>query len=618
MSFVSSSGRRSAAIATSSLLAALCAGTAQAQSTPPAETVTVTATRTPVRASDVVAEITVIDRAQIESAQGQTLSQFLSRQAGLQLSSNGGAGKTSSIFIRGLEGRHTLLLVDGVPVGSATVGTPSFDNLPLELFERIEIVRGPMSSLYGNNAMGGVVQLFTRRALQGLGASWQLAGGSQRQAQGAAGVSYGDGRFDVIANLQRSTVHGPSVTNPTVPFGSYNDDGDGFQQNSGSVKLGWGFAPGWRAEALSLVSLGRTRIDDGPGADAVAMLRNRVHKLALDGRVTPAWGGTLSAMESVDEYDTVGSASAFASFGTVRSQQRRLALEQRVATPVGQALGLLERTEQVVSRPGAPFAVSDRSIDALALGLTGAAGGHAWQGSLRHDRNSQFGNVTTGALGYGYAVTPAWRVLASAGTSFTMPSFNQLYFPNFGNPDLQPEKGTHGELGLQWNGDGQSLRMAYFKNRYRDFITAGAQPTNVKRGVIDGVTASWKAQLGRLALNLSLDHNDPRVQDGPASQVGKQLQRRAPNTGSAGAEWAEGAWVYGAEVQAASDRWDDLANTYRLGGYGTLSLFTRWALDRELSASVRLDNAGDKRYETARGYDQPHRSVLASLRWTMR
>lgn len=614
MSFAVSSGRRCAARALSSLLAA-AAVSVQAQSSP-TETLTVTATRTPVRASEVVAEVTVIDRAQIERAQGLTLPQLLARQPGLQFSSNGGAGKTSSVFIRGLEGRHTLLLVDGVPVSSATVGTPSFDNLPLELIERIEIVRGPMTSLYGNGAMGGVIQLFTRRAVQGLGASWMLAGGSRRQARGAAGVSYGDGRFDLIANVQRGTTHGQSATNPTVPFGSHNPDDDGFQQDSGSLKLGWQIAPDWRAEALSLVSLGRTRIDDGPGADAIAALRNRVHQLSVDGRFTAGWRGRLTGSESVDEYDTKTSASAFASFGPVRSQQRRLALEQRFATPVGQLLALAERTEQVVSRPGTPFTVSERDIDAAAVGLTGAAAGHTWQASLRRDRNSQFGGVTTGALGYGYALTPAWRVLASAGTSHTIPSFNQLYFPGFGNPNLLPEKGTHGELGLQWTGNGQQLRAAYFQNRYRDFITSGPVAQNVRRAEIDGLSASWTATFDRLALDASIDHADPRVTEGPSS--GNQLQRRARNAVRASAEWAEGAWTHGAEWQAAEHRYDDLANTYRLGGYGTLALYTRWAFDRELSATLRVDNVGDKRYELARGYDQPHRSVLASLRWTMR
>ena len=604
-------GRRRATVFASSLLAALPVA---AQT----ETFTITATRVPVRASEVVAEITVIDRAAIECAQGQTLVGLLAQQAGLQLAGNGGAGKTSSIFIRGLESRHTLLLVDGVPVSSATVGTPSLDNLPLELIDRIEIVRGPMTSLYGNGAMGGVIQLFTRRAVKGLGASAMVAAGSQHQAQGAGGVSYGDGRFDVIANAQRSTTRGQSSTNPQVPFGNYNEDLDGFQQTSGSLKLGWQLAPGWRAEALSLASLGRTRIDDGPGADAIAALRNRVNKVSLDGQVMPGWSGALSWAESVDDYDTLQSASAFASFGAVRTQQRRTALEQRVDTPAGQLLGLLERTTQHVDRPGDPFSVSERDIDALALGLTGAAAGHSWQASLRRDRNSQFGGVTTGALGYCYAITPAWRLLASAGTSHTLPSFNQLYFPNFGNPLLQPEKGKHAEAGFQWSDAGQQLRATYFRNRYRGFITSGPQPANLPKAEIDGITVAWGGMFGAWAFDASLDHTDPRNDTVGSANYDKQLPRRAEDAARLGVQWKAGAFALGGQWQLFAHRYDDAANTTRLGGYGTLALDAQWALQPGLVLGLRVDNVGDKRYQTALGYDQPFRTALLSLRWAMR
>ena len=139
---------------------ALAAGAASAQ-----QQVIVTATRVPVPVNQLVAEVTVIDRAAIERSEGRTLVELLAQQPGLQFASNGGLGKTATLFIRGLEGRHTLLLVDGVRLGSATVGTPSLDNLPLEAVERIEIVRGPMSAVYGSGAFGGVIQVFTRQGL---------------------------------------------------------------------------------------------------------------------------------------------------------------------------------------------------------------------------------------------------------------------------------------------------------------------------------------------------------------------------------------------------------------------------------------------------------------------
>lgn len=584
----------------------------------PAQTLVVTASRVPVPAADVVAETTVIDRDAIERAQGLTLPQLLAQQPGLQLSGNGGAGKTTSVFIRGMEARHTLLLVDGMPVDSATVGTPSLDNLPLELIDHIEIVRGPLTSLYGSGAMGGVIQLFTRRAVQGLGASAMVAAGTQHQGQGAAGVSYGDGRFDIVANAQRTTTAGQSATNADVPFGLYNEDADGFQQNAGSLKLGWQIADGWRLEGLSLDSFGRTRLDDGPGADAVAALRNRVQRVALDGRMAPGWTGTLSWSESVDEYDTEASADPYTSLGTVSTRERRLALEQHVDTPIGRALALLERSTQTVARPEEPFDVSERSINAVALGLTGAAAGHSWQASLRRDSNSQFGGVTTGALGWGWAFTPGWRAVVSAGTSHTLPSFNQLYYPHFGNPDLQPEKGRHVEGGLEWTGAGQTVRATAFGNRYRGYITSGPQPANLPRAVINGYTLAWQAQWQALSVDASLDHTHPHNATEGSANEDKLLPRRAQNAARLGLQWQAERWSAGAEWQAFSHRYDDAANTVRLGGYGVLALDARWMLRRDLSLGLRVDNVGDRHYETALGYDQPHRTALVSLRWAMR
>lgn len=583
-----------------------------------ADSITVTGTRTPVRVSDVVADITVIDRQALQLAEGRTLVELLSQQAGFQSSGNGGPGKTSSLFIRGLEARHTLLLVDGVPVGSATVGSPSLDNLPLELVDRIEIVRGPMTALYGNGAMGGVIQIFTRKAIQGVGAQAKIAAGSNRQGQVAVGASYGGKGFDAVASLQRSSTRGQSSTNPSVPFGSYNPDDDGFQQTSGSLKLGWQPLAGWRLEWLSLASRGNTRIDDGPGADARAELRNDVHLLSLQAQPLPGWTSRLAWSLSTDAYDTLASASAFASLGTIESRQRQLSWENQLATPLGTALALLERSTQTVSRPGAPFTVSERDIDALALGLNGGAAGHTWQFSLRRDRNDQFGGVTTGAAGWGYSLTPAWRVLASLGASHTLPSFNQLYFPGFGSPNLLPEEGRHAELGLQWTQGTHRLRAAWYAHRYRGFISSGPQPVNLPYADIDGVTLSWSGQWRALSFDASLDQTDPRNTTAASANVDKLLPRRAPRAARLGVQWQAGAWRLGAQGAAFSHRYDDAANRVRLGGYGVLDLSAEWALARDLALQLKLNNAADKRYQTALGYDQTRREGVVALRWTLR
>ncbi len=580
--------------------------------------VVVTAARTPTRVSETVADVTVLDRAALDRATGRTLVELLAQQPGLQFSSNGGLGKISSLFIRGLEARHTLLLLDGVRVSSETVGSPSLDNLPLESIDRIEIVRGPMSSLYGNAAMGGVIQVFTRRGREGLHPNARLTVGSKRYGQVAGGVALGQGAFDAAVQMQHTENRGFSATNARALFGSHDPDTDGFNQNGGSLRLGWQVAPDWRVEALAVESNGVTQYDDGPGVDARAKLRNSIQSLQASGRVGADWRTRVAFSRSVDIYDTLSSASPFASLGAIGTVQRQLTWENTVATPAGTALALIERIEQDVSRPDTPYDVSKRTIDAIGIGLSGAAAGHSWQASVRHDRNSQFGNKSTGALAWGGAIAPAWRVGASYGTSFVAPSFNQLYYPGFGNPDLQPEEGRHAELSLRWTADEHSVRAAWFGNRYRNFIPSGAMPQNVPKARSDGVALTYEGRVGDVAFGASLDHVDPRNATDGVADSGKQLPRRAKNAFKVQADGSSGAYSAGATLVTFSQRFDDAANTLRLAGYGTLDLRAEWAFRADWSLGARLNNLGGKVYETSYGYNQPGREAYLTLRYAPR
>ena len=589
-----------------------------AQSAAGAQEVVVTATRTPQKVSSLMAEVTVLDRALLERSEGRSLVEVLSQTPGLQFTNSGGLGKPSSIFIRGLESRHVLLLIDGVRVGSATLNTASFDNLPLDSIERIEIVLGPMTSVYGSNAMGGVVQLFTRRGGQGPRANAKLGFGSHGYGLAAAGVGFGGAGFDVQAQLQRQTTSGISATNAAEPFGSFNDDRDGYRQSAGSLRASWAFAPGWRADGLLLESRGKTRFDDGPGTDARAALRNSVQSLQLGGQVLAGWHTQLAFGRSLDRYDTLSSASPWASLGATDTDQTQLSWENRVALPLGEAVLVLERIRQAVSRPDQPYTVSNRHIDAAALAWSGSINAHSLQASLRRDQNSQFGGRTTGALAYAYAITPALRAGGSYGTSFTAPSFNDLYYPGFSNPTLQPEEGRHAELFAQWAAGPHQLRLAAYRHRYDFFITGGPKPENVPGVEIEGVSLSWSARFDRLALSASFDEVDPRnVSVGKAS-FGKLLPRRAPRAFKSNASWQFGDLKIGAALQAYSFRFDNAANTARLAGYSVADLSADWAVAQDWTVGLRVNNAFDKTYATVLGYNQAGREGFVTLRWAPR
>ena len=582
-----------------------------------AQQVAVTALRMPEALADTVADVTVLTRADIDQASGLTLTQLLARQPGLEGASTGGSGHTSKLFIRGLEARHTLLLVDGVRVGSATQGLPALDNLPLTLIDRIEIVRGPLSSLYGSAAAGGVVQVFTRRGRAGLAYTGEATAGSRGYAQGAAGLAWGGRGVDLALTLQHTGDRSFSATNPQVPYGSYDADRDGFGQDGGSARAGWQLNPDWRLDALALATRGDVHFDDGPGVDSHALLIDRVQSLKLSGRVAPGWRSGLSAARSTDAYVTEATASASTPLGATTTRDSQFSWDNAVDTPWGTVLGVLDAATQRVAKPGAAFAVARRDLRGAALALDGAARGLQWQASLRRDHNSQFGDPTTGALALGAVLTSQWRVGASYGTSFVAPSFNQLYYPGYGNPDLRPEHGRATEIEARWSAGADTLRASWSRSRIRGFITPGEDPVNVALARITGLSVDGTTHWRALTLRGAVDHLDPRSQT-LAGGASTQLPQRARNAVKLDATWAWDGADAGAAWQAWSHRYNDVANSVRLGGYATLDLFAQRRVARDWTLGARLNNATGRVYATTYGYNQPGREFFATLRYAPR
>ena len=584
--------------------------------------VVVTATRTPVQVDRTVADVTVLSADDLAVQSGRTLSEVLAQQAGIQFSSNGGQGKSSSLFVRGLEARHVLLLVDGVRYGSATLGTPDFDNLPLGDIERIEIVRGPLASLYGSDAVGGVVQVFTRRAQpgQGLRGNGSLTAGSHAYAQGSGGLSFDDGLWNGAVQLVHAENRGFSSTNERI--GSrYNADPDGFNQNAGSVQLGLRLPQGWQLNTRLLQSEARTAIDDGLGVNSLARLRTQVASVDAAGQVMSGWTTQLRIARSANDYETI--ASAAYELGAITTVQQQISWDNTFALPVGSLLVVAEHLTQKVSKPAQDYDITERTIRSVALGYNAVVGAHTVQASVRHDANSQYGDQTTGNLGYGYALTPALRLTAQAGTSFVAPSFNQLYWPSYGNPRLEPEKGKHAEIGLRYVQGAHQLSATVFGNRMRGYITQGANPVNLPYAQSHGVTLAYDGQLGPVRLSAAVDHMNPRNATEGSDDNGKLLPRRARNDVKLSADVDLGAWTVGTAMQAYSHRADTDYSSYpfravRLAGYAVADLHAQWQFQRDWSLGARLNNVFDRQYETAWGYNQPGRELYVTLRYSPR
>lgn len=595
-------------------VAALSGGSsvAMAQGAPSLTETVVTATRTPTRVDDLVSDTVVIERAQIEQQASRTLPEILARFApGVQISANGGAGKASSVFIRGAEARHTILLIDGVRYGSATLGTPNWDNIPVEMIERIEVVKGPASALYGSDGVGGVVQIFTRKGAPGDSAFMPRASatlGSESYKQITGGFSGASGAATYSLDVQRTIQDSFSATNSRVQFGNYNPDRDPFNQSAANASFGYQFNPDWKLDAGLLYSDGLNHFDDGPRRDSRNTVRTQTAYVGASGKVMSNWNTQLRYARSEDKTQNIVAAPGNVP-GLFETTQNQYLWQNDIATPLGTVIAGLERLEQNVNSD-TRYTVTERDINSAFVGLNGDQGAHSWQLNARRDDNSQFGGNNTWFAGYGYRITQNWRVNASYGTSFVAPSFNQLYYPNFGNPNLKPEEGKNTDVGITWSEGGHTVKLVGYDNKITGFITNETLPQNIPHARIQGGTLSYDGQFGNLGLHASYDSLDPHNE-----VSGKQLPRRAKDQATLGVDYQIGAWKLGGSALHVGQRYDDAANTRALDSYTTVDLYAEYRVAKDWSVQGRVSNIGDVQYETAWGYNQPGRAFYVTLRW---
>ena len=580
---------------------------AQLQAASQLKETVVSATRTPTRSDELVSDVVVIKRDEIEQSAGRTLPEILTRVPGLQFSANGGLGKSSSINIRGAEARHTVLLIDGVRYGSATTGTPVWDNIPVDMIERIEIIKGPASALYGGEAVGGVVQIFLRRGVEGFHPYASVTLGSNTYRQATTGFSGASGVVSYALGVQKTSETGFSATNARVGA-NYNPDADGFDQNAVNASVAYQINSDWKLDAGLLYADSVNHTDDGLNRDTRYAGLTRVLRTGVEGRVVAGWKTQLRYSQSLDSSRAIVAAPAL--FPSLfQTTQNQLTWQNDVDTRFGVLLAGVEQLKQKVDSTTA-YTVKERQVSSYFVGLNGSQGAHSWQANLRRDQNSQFGGNSTGFAGYGYSITPAWRVNASYGTSFVAPSFNQLYFPGFGNTALQPESGRNTDLGVTWSESGHSVKLVRYDNKIRGFITSTTTPVNVPQARINGLTLAYDGSFGPLTLRASADALNPRN-----DITGKRLPRRSASRLRLGADYGVGAWAFGGSLLRTGGSFNDTANLQPLEGYTTADLYADYKLSQDWKLQAKINNLTNKQYETILGYNQPGRGVFVTLRW---
>ena len=575
--------------------------------------VVVTAARISQPASRALQPVTVISAEDIAAAGQQTLAELLQAKGGVEITSNGGPGQSSAVRIRGAESTHTLVLIDGVRANSATAGTTSLEHIPLSQIERVEIVAGPLSSLYGSEAIGGVIQVFTRGSRAAPGATGSVSYGAYNthNVSGGFGAWHHDTEFNINAAL--SDAGGFSTTKASIPFGQHNPDRDGYRNNSVSAKIAHHFGDNHELGATLFQAEGAAHFDAGPATDDVNRTTVNASSIYSRNRITQNWQSLLKLGFGLDDSVIVG---AFPS--RTRTDQTQFSWQNDVKLGVGSLIGGIEHLDQHVTSTTA-YNQTKRTVDSLFAGYLGEWGQHSWQLNARNDDNSQFGGRTTGSLGYGHRINSNVRVRFGAGTAFKAPTFNDLYFqdPFFaGNPNLRPERSRSREAGIDLTGQYGKFSAVWFENRISDLIVIDpatfATMINLSQTRTQGTEFGYSTEVRGYQLRAKATLQNP------VNEANNTLlPRRAKQFGSAAVSHAIGAWRGGAEVVASGARFNgsNEVPTQRMHGYGLLNLFGSYRIDRKWSVDARWNNALGRDYELVQNFNTPGSNLFVTLRY---
>ncbi|WP_176507034.1 MULTISPECIES: TonB-dependent receptor plug domain-containing protein [Pseudomonas] len=562
---------------------------------------------------------TVFTRADIDRLQPSSVTDLLTRVPGVQVAPTGGRGSLPGIFIRGTKAAQSLVLVDGVRIANATSGDSGLQFLDVDQIERVEVLRGSRSAVYGSDAIGGVIQIFTRRSSgAGLQPRLRLAAGSNQTFQRSLGLSGGDDatRFNLGASLDETA--GIDSTGPS--FAS-DGDHDAYRNKSLNLSLSHTFGERFEAGLNLLDSRGRHEYDEPRGSSPQEPYSNfAVSSLGsyLDAQVAEQWNTRLELAhsENRDESRDKISHSSFP-FTTYRDQatwQNTLTLDDSNSLMLG---GDWYEDRVHASTDFTEDSRWNRAVFAQ----------HRFRGEhfstelgLRHDKNQQFGGQSTWSGSLTVPLNQANDVLLSYSEGFRAPTFNDLYFPGYNNPDLKPEHSKSYEL--QWRSqlsESSRLETSLYRTDLRDAIEYSDQPENVGSARINGVEVAlsqeWNGWMSRLGMALI----DPRNREN-----GHTLSRRARRTLSLDIDRQFDRFSLGASWQAASSSYNDEANTDPIGGYGVIGLRGSWAASQELKFDLKLDNLLDRQYSRTHysylgnnyGYREEGRTALFSVTWT--
>ena len=571
------------------------------------EVMVVTANRFEQPVKNVIAPVSVVTKEEIDAIQAKSLAEVLRRLPGVQVVS-AGYGQTTEVYVRGTTSRHLLVMINGVRIGSATLGSADFSQIPLTGVERIEFIRGSRAALYGSDAVGGVLNIIT---------AYQQGENMAQVSAGAGSDGYYQLAGSVAGNLGQSgwgkvAIKGEQADGFSARKLPYEEDDDGFKNRNVVAEIGTHAGDNWKFSLQGYYHDGEAEYDDSYGAvnaQTDSTLYNFAAKAGyaneqLISEVTMAFN-----QDKAHNFSDGNSGSEIKTDRLLANWQNHFQLTEQWGLGGG-----LEFYRDKVANNTTTYTEDER--DNAAIYATSIFRNDSWQleGSVRGDDNDSYGQKTTWQLAAAYNLTSELNISASAGTAFKAPTFNDLYWPNSGNPDLEPEESESYEVAISGSHALLDWRVAYYQSKIDQLIAwapdAGGNwiPQNVDEAEIDGVELTAGFSTGPLYHDISYDYLDAKDKD-----LDKQLIRRSKHTAKWNISYLLDQWQFDVSALYKGKSYEDASNTTSLDAYTLVDVAASYYMNDNLILRGRIANLFDEDYVAKESYNVQERSYFATV-----
>ncbi len=600
------------------------------------DTVLVTATRTEETTAKTLAPVTVYTKEDIEQFQANSVPELLQRIPSVSFSNAGGPGSVSSMYLRGTNPSHTLFLIDGQRINSAMSGSNPLESLDINQIERIEIVRGPRSSLYGADAIGGVIQIFTKQGSEA-GVHPRISYGFGKNGTQQTTVSV-NGAKDGFRGSASASYYDTNGIDSLIDDSGTNFDRDAYRNASTSASIGYRFDNGTDLSLSHYKSNSENEYDNGFLPSTQPYTRSGLETTSFKWEqpvISELWKSTVQLGETKnnsEDFDDLNK-STFSKFNTRResaSWQNDFTFQTGAVSHVFTG-GVDYYNDEITSTSILTDANGKRVKERDNLGTFMQEqmdiGKHQLVLGLRNDDNEQYNNNATGNVSYGYALRDDLRVVASYGTAFKAPTFNDLFWPvtpwSAGNPNLKPEKSVNYEIGLKGTPAFGTWAVNVFENNIDDLIEWAEvppgswfyTPSNVDKAEIQGVEFELTTAIQEWNVAFNASYIDARY-DGKGADHSNVLINRPRQNMNLDISRNFGAYEFGTELIAQSKRYSDRSNTIDEGGYGLVNLRAAYNISKEVKLQLKLTNVLDKQYQLNDRYNTEGFGYMATIVYT--